>query len=302
MAGTILLYYKYVSINNPHEIMSWQRRLCTRLKLKGRILIGKEGINGTVGGDTAATNEYKKEFLSHTLFTGTDIKESPGSAEDFPRLVVRVRDEVVSLGIDGESLKPSGKETHLSPDQVHELLNKNPDDLVILDARNNYESRIGKFKNAITPDITRFRDFPDYIDSHADQLKDKTVLMYCTGGIRCERASTYLQNKKVAKQVFQISGGICRYVEKYPDGYFRGKNYVFDERVAVKANDDVLSNCDLCDSSCDIYANCMNAECNKHFIACSTCRKNLDTCCSTKCFTLLSRGDVARRPERGRHI
>ncbi|MGD1997507.1 MAG: rhodanese-related sulfurtransferase [Candidatus Dependentiae bacterium] len=296
MAGTILLYYNYTPIENPKEIMAWQRQLCTRLKLKGRVIIGTEGINGTVGGENPAVEEYKKEFLAHPLFTTTDIKESDGCADDFPRLSIRVRNEVVALGLDTKKVQPSGPETHLSPEQVHELLTESPDDLVVLDARNDYESRIGRFKNAITPDITRFRDFPDYVDKHADELKDKTVLMYCTGGIRCERASTYVQNKNIAKKVYQITGGICRYIEKYPDGFFRGKNYVFDERIAVKVNDDILSNCDLCSSASDEYANCMNALCNKHFIACSACRTSYDTCCSEKCFSLLSSGAVKRRP------
>lgn len=298
MAGTILLYYKYVTIPHPEEFAAWQRTLCTELNLTGRILISSEGINGTVGGETIATNAYRDTMLAHPLFCDVDFKESPGSRDDFPRLSVRVRTEVVSLGIDTTALKAAGPETHLTPDQAHQLLTEQPEDLVVLDARNDYEYRIGRFKGAILPPINRFRDFPAYIDSTLDQLADKTVLMYCTGGIRCERASAYVQSKGVAKKVLQISGGICRYVEKYPDGFFRGKNYVFDDRIALKVNSDVLTTCDLCDIAADTYTNCMNADCNSHFIACTPCRNKYDYTCSVTCHTLVTSGQVKQRPKR----
>ena len=184
----------------------------------------------------------------------------------FPKMEIKVKKEVVHLGIDPEALTINSGGDHLNPDQVHELLKNKPEDLVILDARNDYEWRIGKFENAITPEIKNFRELPEFIDENIDTFKDKQVLMYCTGGIRCERATAYLNEKNVAKKVLQIEGGIVRYCEKYPDGFFRGKNYVFDRRVAVKINDDILTHCDLCNATCDEYTNCINAECNEHYI------------------------------------
>lgn len=297
MQGAILLFYKYVSIEKPKQIQRWLRLLCKRLELKGRILIAHEGINGTVGGPEAATEAFKREFLNHPLFGNTDMKESAGSADDFPRLSVRVRPEVVSLGIDPEKLSTKHTGVHLSPEKTHALISEKKD-LVILDARNNYEARIGKFENAITPDIETFRDFPNYIDENIEQFKNKEVLMYCTGGIRCERATAYLNEKGVAKQVYQVDGGICRYVEKYPDGYFRGKNYVFDDRIAVPVNDDVLTHCDLCQKSADTYTNCVNTLCNKQFIACQECRKTHRYTCSDKCKNLIETGAVRERKDK----
>lgn len=275
--------------------MKWQRELCQRLNLKGRIWIGEEGINGTLGGTTHDTQAYKKELLSHPSFHDTDIKESDGSADDFPRLAIKIKQEIVGLGEKAKGMKASHG-THLTPEQAHALMQENPEDLVILDTRNDYETRIGTFKGAIGTPTKTFREFPDYIDNNKETFKDKTVLMACTGGIRCERASTYLQSKGVAKKVFQIQGGICRYTEKYPDGFFRGKNYVFDNRLALKVNDDILGTCDLCQKPCDDYTNCMNASCNSHFIGCSECRTAYDTTCSKECHELLANGMVKRRP------
>lgn len=294
--GTILLFYRYVTLENPTAIARWQKELCSRLKLTGRVLIGTEGINATLGGDTDATEEYKREFLAHELFKGTDIKESPGSAEDFPRLAVKVRNEIVHLGIDPANLGPAALSTHLSPHQAHELINTNPN-LILLDARNNYESRIGTFRNAIIPPIENFRDFPAFVDAHAEEWKDKEVLMFCTGGIRCERAAAYVQKKGIEK-VYQIDGGICRYAEAFPDGHFRGKNYVFDRRIALPVNDDILTHCDLCAAPSSDYTNCMNTLCNGQFIACKPCRNEYDYCCSRECQKLVAAGEVPARKDR----
>lgn len=293
--GNILLFYKYVDIQYPKRILKWQRQICTDLNLTGRILIGHEGINGTVGGETDAIERYKAIMNANPLFTDIDFKESPGDASYFPKMEIKVKNEVVHLGVDPEKLTIKDGGEHLEPDQVHELLKSKPDDLVILDTRNNYEWKIGKFTDAITPDIDNFRALPEYIDSHLEQFKDKQVLMYCTGGIRCERATAYLNQKQVAKKVFQIKGGIVRYCEKYPEGFFRGKNYVFDRRVAVKINDDVLSNCDLCNTPCDEYTNCINASCNAHYIACSDCMENYNNCCSPACKKLVDENKVKTR-------
>jgi len=297
MNGIILLYYKYVAIQYPEQIMKWIRPLCERLNLKGRILIGTEGINGTVGGSVEEIEEFKKEFLAHPLFAGTDLKESAGSAEHFPRLMVKVKKEIVALGIDPEKLTVKDSGLHLSPEEVHQLITTNKD-LVILDTRNDYESRIGKFEGAITPALKTFRDFPEYIENNLETFKDKEVLMYCTGGIRCERATAVLNVKKVAKKVYQINGGICRYVEKYPDGFFRGKNYVFDDRIALKVNDDVLTDCDVCQKPADTYTNCMNTLCNKQFIACAPCREAYDYTCSEGCLDGILRGIAKPRKNR----
>lgn len=281
--NTILLFYKYVQIRYPKSIMKQQRALCESLGLKGRIILAHEGINATLGGTRAATEAYKAYMHGHELFGGIDFKESEGATDDFPRLRVVVKSEIVHLGLDPEAVTVKDGGQHLTPAQAHALMAEQPEDLVILDARNNYESRIGTFKNSLTPDIQNFREFPDYVDAHLEQFKDKQVLMHCTGGIRCERASAYLNQKGVAKKVYQIEGGIHRYVEQYPDGFFRGKNYVFDGRVAVRVNDDILTTCDWCNVPCDEYTNCINSLCNNHFICCTACVTAHKKSCSPRC-------------------
>lgn len=295
--GKILLYYKYMPIECPKRTYKWQKNLCTNLGLTGRILLGHEGINGTVGGSDDAIEYYKRAMRKDPLFADIDFKESEGGAEYFPRMRIAIRDEIVSIGIPADKLTPANGGAHLKPHEVHELIQSKPDDLIILDARNTYESRIGAFEGAIKPDITNFRDFPEYIDKNLDTFKDKQVLMYCTGGVRCERATAYLQEKNVSKKIYQVEGGIQKYTDQYPDGYFRGKNYVFDARIAVKINDDILSSCDMCGKACNDYNNCLNALCNNHFIACPSCVDSKKSACSDICMILLEEKKVAARPK-----
>lgn len=293
--GKILLYYKYIYIEDPHAIMRWQKELCSNLGLKGRILIGTEGINGTVGGTEESTQLYITAMKEHSLFYDVDFKSSPGNADDFPRLRIVVRDEIVTMGINPEKFAPIHGGKHLTPQEAHRLMEEKPKDLLILDARNDFESAIGTFKDALTPDIKNFREFPNYIDKNLEQFQDKQVLMFCTGGIRCERASAYLKEKNVAKEVYQIEGGIHNYTEEFPDGFFRGKNYVFDGRIAVKINDDILGSCYICKVTCDEYTNCINAVCNLQYIACKNCIQKYNNNCSSSCQELTQKEMVITR-------
>lgn len=293
--GKITLFYKYVYIEYPKQILKWQMAICKELALKGRVILAHEGINATLAGEDAAIETYIQHMNNHPLFGNIDFKNSEGDVDDFPRLRVVVRNEIVHLGIDPQKLTTQNTGTHLTPAKAHELIANNPN-LVLLDARNTYESTIGTFKNAIIPNIDNFRQLPEYIDSNATLFKDKEVLMFCTGGIRCERASAYLKEKGIAQEVYQIEGGIQRYTEQFPDGYFRGKNYVFDGRISVRINNDVLGSCSLCSTPCDDYNNCLNATCNEHHISCASCRIEYNTCCSTQCKELLEQGKVAPRP------
>ncbi len=291
----IILFYKYIEITDPWALRAQQRELCQQLGLKGRIWIAEEGINGTLSGPIEAADQYVAAMQQDERFADVDFKESFFEGETFPKLKVKVRPEVVRLGIDPRELTPENGGKHLTPQETHELITQKPDDLVIFDARNAFEAEIGKFTDAIVPDIEYFREFPEYIEKNLDKFKNKQVLMYCTGGIRCERASTLLKSKKVAKEVYQVEGGIHRYVEHYPDGHFRGKNYVFDGRVSVRVNDDILSTCELCEVSCDDYTNCVNAYCNKQFIVCDPCIDKMNNTCSKKCQELVNNQDVVIR-------
>lgn len=294
--GKIILFYKYVTIPYPKQILKWQNKLCTELGFTGRIVLAHEGINGTLGGSENAVEKYKQLMSAHELFTDIDFKESEGDQTCFPKMQIKVKNEIVRLGIDPALLSSEQGGIHLNPDQVHALLEKQSEDLVIFDARNACESAIGAFNGAVKPSISYFRQLPAYIDKNLDLFKEKKVLMYCTGGIRCERASAYLQTKGVAKEIYQLEGGIHRYLEQYPDGHFRGKNYVFDARLAVATNNDVLSTCLLCDVACDDYDNCLNASCNKHFVCCASCKITYKKTCSPSCKQLIEAEAVPMRP------
>jgi len=293
--GRILIFYKYIAIKKPSEEVAAQKKLCNQLELRGRIYIAPEGINGTVGGSFDATENYKVALRQHPLFFDMDIKESEGSAEHFPRLQVTAKKQAVNFGIDPSIISPQNSGIHVSPEEAHALIAENSQDLVVLDVRNDYEWKIGAFTNSVKAPIENFRDFPQYLDEHLDEFKNKRVIMVCTSGIRCEPATAYLKKKQVAKEVFHIKGGIQRYTEQYPDGYFRGKNYVFDGRISQKITDDILGQCDHCKNPNDDYTNCINAQCNKQIISCPECINVYENTCSTVCAQLVKSGKVKVR-------
>lgn len=273
MQNAVLLYYRYVPIADPVSEREAQLELCYRLDLKGRILIGSEGINGTVSGTKAATEAYMAEMNLYPLFAGIDYKIDAVQTVPFPRLQVRARPEIVTLGTVAD---PAETAPHLSPAEFHELI-KDPK-VVLFDARNNYESAIGRFRGAVTPDIDLFKDLPAALDDYED-LKDKTVVAYCTGGVRCEKA-TVLMKAKGFKAVYQLDGGIINYGQTYPDGAFEGECFVFDERmkVAFKDSPELLGACRLCQARTNSYRNCANKSCNTLMLVCTECNIEGQTC------------------------
>ncbi|KAM4706434.1 thiosulfate sulfurtransferase/rhodanese-like domain-containing protein 2 [Discoglossus pictus] len=291
--GEVLLYYCYCDVKDPQWICLWQRALCQMLHLTGKIRIATEGINGTVGGSKVSTKLYISTMLSHPLFKNIicleDFKTSDGGAFCFPELRVGVFQEIVPMGI--EPQKVSYKETavHLSPEDFHNEVEKYlsttqqvESDTILLDCRNFYESKIGKFQNCLAPDIRKFSYFPNYVDENLELFKDKTVLMYCTGGIRCERGSAYLRSKAVCKEVYQLKGGIHKYLEQFPDGFFRGKLFVFDGRYTISSNDDIISSCCYCGAAWDQYKLCSTLRCCQLVLTCAGCQdKGLTACCPT---------------------
>ncbi|HVW99853.1 MAG TPA: rhodanese-related sulfurtransferase [Candidatus Babeliaceae bacterium] len=293
--GKIILFYKYVALDDLQEILKRQRELCIRLSLKGRIILATEGVNGTLGGSTDSIEEYKQVMNDHHYFSGIDFKESIGDADRFPRLRIVIKDEIVRLGISPSKLSAEECGKHLEPYEAHELLTSKPDNLVILDARNEYESAIGCFEESIKPAINTFREFPSYIEKNKALFENKDVFMYCTGGVRCERASAYLKSLGIANNVYQLKGGIHRYLEQYADGFFKGKNYVFDARVALDSDGTIISNCKNCNKLCDNYTNCVNTKCNKQVILCASCSISSGNSCSDECKLLIDSGQVKTR-------
>jgi UPF0176 protein len=263
MEHTVLLYYKYAPLTDPEAERLAQRELCERLGLKGRILLGAEGINGTVAGSAEATTAYMETMRQHPVFHDVEYKIDTTAANPFPRLRIRVRDEIVTLGAEPDLANTA---PHVSPEQFRELM-KDPN-VVLFDARNNYESAIGKFKGAITPDIDLFKDLPAALQQY-ENLKAKKVITYCTGGIRCEKASAYMKEQGF-QDVSQLDGGIINYAQKYPDDGWEGECFVFDDRMSVgfKDSPELLGQCVHCDAATNTYRNCGLKTCNKLILVC----------------------------------
>lgn len=260
---TVLLYYKYVSLPDPAGCRDRHRTFCDQLGLKGRILIGTEGINGTVAGSDDATNAYQTWLRAYSEFSDVVFKTSHSASPPFRRMEIKVRSEIVTLGA-GSELDPT-RETapHLSPEEWKRMIEQ--EDVVLFDVRNRYESDVGRFKGAITPAIENFRELPQILPQY-EALKDKTVLMYCTGGIRCEKASALFRQAGFNK-VYQLDGGIVTYGERVGDAHWEGDCFVFDERMMIpvgeSANKPPVGRC--CHSAVPTrnVINCLHDPCHR---------------------------------------
>ena len=281
----ILLYYKYVEIPNAEQFAYHHLKLCKELGLKGRILVAKNGINGTLGGTVEQTNAYIKFMHADANFAEMEFKTSTSDVPTFKKIFVRYRRELVTMQYK-EPLDPNtdgGK--YIEPQELNALYENNAD-FVIVDMRNDYEAAIGRFKNAITLPMQNFKQLPEIIDAQLSKFKNKKIVTYCTGGIRCETATALLR-KKGFSDVAQLHGGVHVYGQQFPDAYWEGKLYVFDERIAVPintpANQKILAQCLHCRVPCDDYINCTNAKCNDQIIICAECRVKWNDGCSEEC-------------------
>ena len=258
----VILFYKYVLIENPEAFAAEQRGLCSALGLKGRILIASEGINGTLAGPAEGVSRYVDLLKTDARFADIEVKISAGDAGTFPKLVVKVRPEIVTLN--AGAITPD-KDNQLSPAEWKRLLEENPD-AVPLDIRNRFESDAGRFENAVVCDIEHFRELPQYVD-RLQGLKEKTVLMYCTGGIRCEKASALFRSKGF-KNVFQLHGGIAAYQEQFGNEHWQGECFVFDQRMTVRVEDGLvqIGRCTHTGRPTSRFVNCLHDPCHKLFI------------------------------------
>lgn len=285
---TVLLFYKYVHIDNPEELRDIERERCERLNLKCRTIIAHEGINCTLEGTNENVEKYLSEFFSDPRFAGTHIKKSEGNGKNFPRISVKVRPEIVTLGLekdkDIDPNKVTGK--HLPPETLYEWL-RSGKDISIVDMRNTYEHASGHFKGSVLPPLDNFRDLKDAVKT-LEPLKEKTVVTVCTGGVRCEKASGYLVDQGF-KDVYQLDGGIVSYMEKFKDNPdFRGSLYVFDDRVTMSFVDPsirgIVGKCERCGAASENYTNCTYGECRRHYILCVDCSAgSVEVPCSSEC-------------------
>lgn len=276
----IILYYGFAPVKDTLALKLWQKTLCESLNLKGRIIISEHGINGTLGGEQDDLKKYIKATKEFPGFKKIDFKWSEGTGHDFPRLSVKVRPELVAFGspdeikVDLNGVIGGGK--HLKPFEVNKLVEERGEEVVFFDGRNAYEAKIGKFKDAVVPDVDTSHDFVNEIESGKyDHLKDKPVVTYCTGGIRCEILSVVMKNRGF-KEVYQIDGGIVRYGNKFhDDGLWEGSLYTFDNRMAVDFSDKtkVIGECEHCGGATKEFYNCNTQTCHSLILLCKDCSK-----------------------------
>jgi len=279
-----LLYYCYSTIDNAEQFAADHLKFCKGLGLTGRIIVADEGLNGTVSGSVEACKTYMDTVHADERFAKTEFKIDEVDTPSFVKMHVRYKSEIVHSGLRDPNVIDPKKQTgiHLEPKEF--LAMKDRDDVVVLDVRSNYEHSLGKFKNAVTLDIDNFRDFPDMINQLA-QYKDKKILTYCTGGIKCEKASALLLHEGFP-EVYQLHGGIIKYGKEAGGEDFEGKCYVFDNRLSVDVNSVnpvVISTCFNCGKTTSKMINCANPECNEHFTQCDECGTAMDGCCSDAC-------------------
>jgi UPF0176 protein len=256
---------------------------CLQNDIKGRVFFASEGVNGTVSGTTENIEKYKQQLTSYPELSDLWFKEDEAEEHTFKKMHVRLKNEIVHGDLRNVYIENGGRK--LSPEELLQLY-QDERDFVIVDARNWYESKIGRFKNAITPPMKNFREWKRVVDEDLKDYKEKTVVTYCTGGIRCEKASAYMVERGF-KNVFQLDGGIINFIKKFPDTYWEGGMFVFDERRVVVPNSDKnlkhIAKCHFCGELTSYYINCHNLDCDKIIVSCHKCKIENDYCCSEEC-------------------
>ena len=290
LSYTLLTFYKFVDIPNPTEIVAEHKEFCDDIGLKGRIFIGEEGISATLTGKNGQIKAYRLYLDSIPYFRNIpdiDDKACRVDSHKFNKMIVRYRKEIVALG-KSFSAEQIEKATHkISIDEFKKILETDIDSHVILDMRNDYEYKLGHFKNAIPAGTIQFREVPDLVNKYKSQFGDKPVIMYCTGGIRCEKLSAMLEEAGMPG-VFQLDGGVVKYVNKYQTTHWLGNLYTFDERVSCPVADSdekvVITNCHYSGKVADIYFNCRYGPCNNQIIALPEEYRRHFGFCSEECY------------------
>ncbi len=267
----VLLFYKYVFISDPGLLRDTHRAFCNDRRIKGRVLIAEEGINGTLSGPADAVTEYEEFLKKDDRFADMDIKKSWADEIPFPRLAIKVRPEIVTLQAD-QALE-ADQDNHLNPDEWKSMIENDPE-VVLVDVRNNYESAVGHFSGAVTCDIRYFRELPVYLQN-LEHLKERKVLMYCTGGIRCEKASALFRSRGF-QNVYQLHGGIVKYQESFGNEHWKGECFVFDERMSTKVeqNLETVGRCAHTGVATSRFVNCANDLCHRLFILSEEAEQN----------------------------
>ena len=270
-------------MKNPGLIVNEHLGWCLQNDIKGRVFFANEGVNGTVSGLVENIEKYKSHLTSYREFKDLWFKEDEADEHAFKKIRVRLKNEIVHGDLENVSAEHGGK--RLPPEELLRLYEEGKE-FIIVDARNWYESKIGKFKNAITPPMKNFREWKRVVDEDLSVYINKTVVTYCTGGIRCEKASAYMVERGF-NDVYQLDGGIVNFIKKFPDTYWEGGTFVFDERRVVNPNSKEelkhIAQCHFCGKPTSYYINCHNVDCDKIIVSCHQCKITNEYCCSDEC-------------------
>lgn len=295
---TTLSFYQYANIENPHQFRDELFAAWTELEVLGRVYVAHEGVNGQISLPSERLEAFRAHLDTIDFMQGIRLNIAiDANAKSFLKLKIKVRKKIVADGLDDATFDVTRRGRHLNAQEVNELMAK--DETLVVDMRNHYESEVGYFKGAIRPDVDTFRDALPVVEEMLQADKDKDIIMYCTGGIRCEKASAYYLHKGFGK-VHMIDGGIIEYTRQCEkeglENQFVGKNFVFDERMGERISSDIVSNCHQCGKPADTHRNCANDACHLLFIQCDECAAEYEQCCSTKCqsFNVLDEDEKRR--------
>ncbi len=286
---TTLSFYQYSKIENPHDFRNIFYQGLNRLGVLGRIYVSYEGINAQISVPTEKLENLREYLYSIDFLNGVRLNIAvDDNGKSFFKLTIKVRDKIVADGLNDEAFDVTNKGEYLNAQAFNELTDKeNP---IIVDMRNHYESEVGHFKGAICPDVDTFREAIPVVEKMLEDKKDQPIIMYCTGGIRCEKASAYFKHKGF-RRVYHVEGGIIEYTRQAKalgiENKFIGKNFVFDERLGERISQEIISNCHQCGKPCDTHVNCSNDACHLLFIQCDECAEKMKGTCSKECFNFI---------------
>jgi UPF0176 protein len=299
-------FYQYHRIKNPKTFRNNLFITWNALYVLGRTYIATEGINAQISVPASNFEAFREQLYAIDFLNGIRLNVAvEQDNKSFLKLKIKVRDKIVADGLNDNTFDVTNKGIHLNASDFNDIIAE--EKTILVDMRNHYESEIGHFEGAITPDVDTFRDSLDIIEQDLKENKeDKSLVMYCTGGIRCEKASAYFKHKGF-KNVYQLEGGIIEYVRQVKseglENKFHGKNFVFDHRRSERISEEVISQCHQCGAACDTHTNCENAACHLLFIQCESCRKKMNNCCSQDCMEVNAMPeDVQKEQRRGKEV
>ena len=285
-----LSFYKYFNLGNPSLFRDHLFIAFSKLDVLGRIYVASEGINAQLSVPKENLETFKKSISEIIPLNDIGLNIAlEHYSKSFLKLTIKIKEKIVADGLNEKTFDVTKIGEHLDAKRFNQMLDDK--NTICIDMRNHYESEIGFFKGAIKPDVDTFRESLETIDMELEKNgKEKNYLMYCTGGIRCEKASAYLKHKGI-KNVFQLEGGIIEYTRQVSENdlknHFIGKNFVFDERRGERISDDIVSNCHQCGKPCDSHINCINESCHLLFIQCDNCKEKMNSCCSNECMEII---------------